>query len=71
MNVDMIKVESSNIIAIGWAEDTLYVQYKGGLYMYEKVPENIWEQFKAAESKGRFMNTFVKGQYNYTKINTL
>ena len=67
----MIKVESSNINAVGY--DTsfggLVVEYKNGnKYMYEKVPMEVYENLLKAESKGRFINESVKGKFEYKKI---
>lgn len=67
----MVKVESSNINAVGY--DTsfggLIVEYKSGAkYMYEKVPMEVYENLLKAESKGRFINESVKGKFEYKKL---
>jgi len=33
-------------------------------YHYCAVPEQVWEEFKRAESKGRFYNAYIKGHYD-------
>jgi len=30
----------------------------------EKVPLEIWEEFKQAKSKGKYFNTYIKGKFN-------
>lgn len=67
----MVKVESSNINAVGY--DTsfggLVVEYKSGTkYMYEKVPYELYENLLKAESKGRFVNENVKGKFEFRRI---
>lgn len=66
----LTKVESSNIESVGWENNTLYVKYlSGGYYAYQNVPKEVYDNFCAAESKGRFMNAEVKNKYNYTRLN--
>jgi hypothetical protein len=33
------------------------------------VPEKIYKAMKAASSKGNFLNTQIKGKYDFEKIN--
>ena len=67
--VNMIPVESSNVVAIGYGDDTLYVKYSSGMYKYDNVPKEVAEKLFKADSKGRFMNDDIKGSYNCTKLN--
>ena len=64
----MIPVESSNVVAIGYGDDTLYVKYSSGTYKYDNVPKEVAEKLFKADSKGRFMNENIKGQYNYSRV---
>jgi hypothetical protein len=68
----MIPVDSSLIKAIGYDKEKgeLIVQFKKGgeKYRYQDVPENVWEQFKAAESTGKFFLANIKGAFGYTKV---
>lgn len=64
----MIKVISSNIKAIGYDNNDLLVEFKNNtLYRYSSVPQKIFEDFRSAESKGKFLNKEIKGKYNYHK----
>ena len=65
---DLQTVQSSNIDAIAYEGDSLFVQYKSGLYRYDKVPVNVYEDMKKSESKGKFMNSAIKGTYGYEKV---
>jgi hypothetical protein len=33
------------------------------------VPEAIYDEMKAAGSKGTFLNRFIKGKYPFKKVN--
>jgi hypothetical protein len=38
-----------------------------GRYEYF-VPENVWQQFKAASSYGSYYNTYIKGVYTFKRL---
>lgn len=69
---EMIFVDSSNVEAIGYdcATRELHVRFvkSGDTYVYYEVEEWVFEDFKRADSKGNFLNTNIKGQYNYGKL---
>lgn len=74
MKNDIVKhiVESTNLDWVGYDEKTkeLYIQFKsGGLYVYYKVPKNIFEDLLKAGSKGRYHNIKIKYNYAYKKLN--
>jgi KTSC domain-containing protein len=71
MTIEMVPVESSNLLAVGYDEPTatLYVAFKGGtLYAYDGVPPAAHTALMAAESKGKHLNAAVKGVYPYRKL---
>lgn len=41
---------------------------KGGRYQYRDFPAEKWEQFRSAESQGKFFLAEVKGKHEFTKI---
>lgn len=42
----------------------LIITIKGNReYVHENVPEGIWNEFKKAESKGKFYTMNIKGKY--------
>ena len=62
-------VVSSNISLVGWADDQLYVAFKsGGAYRYADVPNQVFVDFLAAESAGKFFHSDVKPQYAFTAL---
>ncbi|WDF55459.1 KTSC domain-containing protein [Mucilaginibacter sp. KACC 22063] len=46
----------------------LKVTYTSGVvYTYKSVPEKVYKELKASQSKGRYLNFFIKGKYEYEK----
>lgn len=64
----MICVNSSNVVAVGYKKNKLYVDYRRGSYVYNNVPKQVYDGLLAAESKGKYMNSEVKGKYLYERI---
>ena len=51
-----------------WKNNILSVKYRGGdAYDYYGVPESVYRDYKAAASKGQFINFMVKPNYTYQK----
>jgi hypothetical protein len=49
--------------------ETLRIIYTScSIYDYLKVPAETFEKMKKAFSKGTFLNTEIKGKYDYKKI---
>lgn len=62
---------SSNVNRISYDDEssTLEVEFhNGSIYQYFDVPQQVWEQFKAAGSKGQFIHQVLKGQYRYARV---
>jgi hypothetical protein len=66
--MEMIKVVSSNVVAVGYKGNDLYVDYKSGSYVYKDVPKKVYDGLVNAESKGKYMHANVKGKYEYLRI---
>ena len=66
--MNLIKVKSSNVVAVGYENNTLYVQYNSGTYSYSNVDRTVYENLLKAESKGKFMNSEIKHKYSYRKL---
>lgn len=67
--IKMNPVESSNIEGIGYNNKNkhLWVAFKGNkVYRYDLVPRKTFEELMNAESKGRYLNSHIKGQYEAT-----
>ena len=62
--------ESSNIVRFAYdgQAQVLAVEFKAGsTYNYYDIPERIFDQMKAASSKGQFLAQQVKGHYRYAR----
>ena len=62
--------DSSNIARYRYDENghVLTVEFKNGsTYNYYDVPQMVFEQMKAASSKGEFLARNIKGAYRYAR----
>lgn len=62
---------SSNVARISYdsSSSTLEVEFlNGSIYQYYDVPQNVWEDFKSASSKGQFIHQHLRGQYRYARV---
>jgi hypothetical protein len=49
--------------------ETLIIRFVSGLvYEYKKVPPKIFRAMQRASSKGTFLNQFIKGHYDFIKV---
>jgi hypothetical protein len=68
---EMQPVISSNVAAIGYDEITedVYVEFiESGMYLYERVPLSVWQDFEVTGSKGGFVNNVLKPGYRYRRV---
>jgi len=64
-------VISSNILGIAYDEDTQTMQVEftnGGVYKYDDVPQEVYEDFLNAGSPGSFFANDIKGSYGYSRV---
>lgn len=69
--MEMIQVDSSNLAAIGYDENTstLTIQFKSGaIYEYYDVPQFEFDNLMGAESKGTHANQNIYKRYRQQKI---
>lgn len=71
--IEMIPVVSSNIAAIGYSDtcSVLQVNFLNGTrYRYFDIPAQVFSNFLAAPSKGRYLNNVIKSEFasNYIRI---
>lgn len=67
---DMVQVNSSNIVAVGYdsAELAVYVQFlNGATYVYRGVPEHEYDNLRTAPSVGSYLNRYFKNAYPYER----
>ena len=67
----LTKVESTLIKEVGYdaATQVLTVTFvdQEGTYEYQKVPESVYKELMAAESKGAFFAKNIKGKFDFVK----
>lgn len=64
--MEMIRVSSSAISAIGYDPETMRMRIKfkeGKTYDYCRVPAHIFESFIQSRSKGTFYQAKINGRY--------
>lgn len=71
--MNMIPVSSSDIVAVGYDEDTLTLQVEfkdGRTYQYFDIPKHVYEGLLNPPdgSHGIYLSQHIKGQYRYAKL---
>ncbi|HBY87306.1 MAG TPA: KTSC domain-containing protein [Colwellia sp.] len=66
--MERIAVDSSNLVSVGYDEGTLEVEFNSGIYCYYDVPEYIYEELMASDSKGSYLHQNVKSSYSYEQV---
>jgi hypothetical protein len=64
--VDMIPVSSSAIAAVGYDPSSMRMKIRfvaGGTYDFCRVPGHVFQGLLAAASKGKYYDTYIRGQY--------
>ncbi|MCR3909378.1 KTSC domain-containing protein [Aeromonas hydrophila] len=64
-------VSSSNIMSVGYdsGSETLEIEFKGGaVYQYYNVSQHLYDQFKAAPSKGQFFHMYIKDAVPFSRV---
>ncbi len=46
----------------------IYIGNKGEIYELEGVPQQTWNEFKGAKSKGKYFNAYIRGKYDSGSI---
>ena len=56
-----------NSATYSFTDKTLTVVFKLATYVYEAVDEATWVNFNSADSQGKALNEFIKGEFEYAK----
>lgn len=68
MDHKRIKVDSSCIAEV-WFDQTLFVRFHtGSVYKYEAVQPHLFRKLLRAQSKGRFLNRYIKAFYGFVQV---
>lgn len=69
--LNLLEVESSTIKALGYLSSAKVLEVEfvsGGRYRYFDVPQEVYNQFLLTESKGRYLASHIKNNFEYEKI---
>lgn len=64
-------VESSNLASVGYdpSTETLEIEFlNGSIYQYVNVPQSVYEQLMQEDSKGGFLNSYIKKNYFASRV---
>jgi hypothetical protein len=62
-------VESSNVDAVAYEQDNVFVKFKNGsTYKYKSVPKPVYDNLLTAPSVGQFLNKEIKGIYEFERV---
>lgn len=68
-NLNWSDVESSNLAAVAYQANELFVRFKNGnVFRYDRVPAAIYDGLLGAESKGQYFNAEIKGKYASNQV---
>jgi hypothetical protein len=72
VNMERKKVSSTSLASVGYdpSQKILEIEFNNGrVYLYQNVPEEIYEQLMSAESHGSYFNQHIRdGGYAYRQI---
>jgi len=63
-------VVSSNVAAIGYDPDEAILEVEflnGSIYWYHDVPEEVYDDFMMASSKGKYLWDHIRDVYEYER----
>lgn len=69
--MNRIPVTSTNIAEVGYEEETATLEvvfHHGGAYQYFDVPEIVYRELMSAESKGSYLNHFIRNFYRSARL---
>ncbi len=69
--IAMYGVTDKNMIACGWRDGTLAIQFRYGLYHYANVPENVFVTLRKNPYPNSYFTKVVKNHpelYHHTKL---
>ncbi|MDR6405722.1 MULTISPECIES: KTSC domain-containing protein [Chryseobacterium] len=58
----------NNYIYFPETEILRIIYQSGAVYDYLRVPTEIFDRFRTAQSKGRFLNYVIKPKFKYKKV---
>ena len=62
-------IREANYYSCDNAKGYLIIETDSQNYIYKEVPKAVWEEFKQANSFGRYYNSYIKGNYKLSLKN--
>src|SRR5690606_3732057 len=70
-DADRETLDSTSIREIGYSalSNTLEIEFqRGGVYLYFNVPEQVYDAFRSAASRGEYFNKHIRSAYEYKRV---
>ena len=65
------RVESTTVRSMGYQRRSriLEIEFQSGaMYQYFRVPARVYEEFRKAESKGKYFNGEIRDAYAFVRV---
>lgn len=69
--MERVYVESSNLKSIGYdpSTSTLEIEFhSNAIWQYFEVSEYVYNEFRSAESLGKYFNSCIRGQFAESRV---
>ena len=70
-DIEMQSVKSSLLDKVGYDPEAkvlaVQMNYSSDVYLYQKVPQDIFDDLLAADSKGAYFVEHIKGKFSHDK----
>jgi hypothetical protein len=64
-------LDSKMLAAVAYEPEprTLHLRFRSGeIYSYFEVPEDLYQEFLQAESRGRYFLSHIRGRFRYQRL---
>ena len=68
INVSIKSTNLNNAVYDTESQDLTITFNNGGIYLYNKVPWDVFTKFRMSDSQGKFFNSNIAKTYKYTKV---
>lgn len=68
--MDMISVESSNLVSVGYnySSSQLKIIFRDSIYVYNHVPKMVFDSLLRASSKGKYHAEHIVNKFPFQRI---
>lgn len=67
MNVVSSNIKTADYDRVKRELTMTFINRPRWVYVFSKIPPNIWKEFVRASSKGEYFSAVIRDKYNYTR----